>query len=55
MVDELKPLIDELEIQKSSESKWEAEDIEHLKRTVKPKLAVVARELVEVEGKFRAH
>ena len=53
MVEELKALIDELESQTPGED-WEAEEMEDLRRTVRPKLAVVARELAEVAGKFRA-
>ena len=49
-----KALIDELESQTPGED-WEAEEMEDLRRTVRPKLAVVARELAELAGKLRAH
>ena len=55
MVDELKALIDEIESQTPGKDTSEAEDMKELRKTVRPKLAVAARELAEVAGKFRAH
>ena len=55
MVDELKALIDEIESQTPGKDTSEAEDMKDLRKTVRPKLAVAARELAEVAGKFRAH
>ena len=55
MVDDLKALIDELESQTPERDSREVEEMEDLKRMVRPKLAVAVRELAEVAGKFRAH
>ena len=55
MVEELKALIDELDNKTLGEDFLEAEEMEELKRSVRPKLAVASRELTEIAGKFRAH